>query len=163
MTEIIQNKQEKEIVEALQIVEPRITDVQLVGKRVMVDVGLPTRLPINVLGDGVRKVLAVILSIYTCRNGVLIIDELDNGLHFSVMPQLWEVILYMCQKHHTQIFASTHSMDLVKSLVKAIGKSAQMPQIASYKLIRKADDELVALRYSAEELSYAIKQEIEVR
>lgn len=82
MTEIIQNKQEKEIVEALQIVEPRITDVQLVGKRVMVDVGLPTRLPINVLGDGVRKVLAVILSIYTCRNGVLIIDELDNGLHF---------------------------------------------------------------------------------
>lgn len=32
MTEIIQNKQEKEIVEALQIVEPRITDVQLVGK-----------------------------------------------------------------------------------------------------------------------------------
>jgi hypothetical protein len=54
-------------------------------------------------------------------------------------------------------------MDLVKSLVKAIGKSAQMPQIASYKLIRKADDELVALRYSAEELSYAIKQEMEVR
>lgn len=163
LTEIIQNKQESEIVEALQIVEPRITDLQLVGNRVMVDVGLPTRLPINVLGDGVRKVLAVILSIYRCREGILIIDELDNGLHFSVMPQLWEVILYMCQKHHTQIFASTHSLDLVKSLVKAIEKSTQAPQVASYKLIRKNDDELAALRYSAEELTYAIKQEMEVR
>ncbi len=163
LTEVIQNKQENEIVEALQIVEPRIADVQLVGNRVMVDVGLPTRLPINVLGDGVRKVLAVILSIYKCRGGILIIDELDNGLHFSVMPQLWKVILYMCQKHHTQIFASTHSLDLVKSLVKAIEKSAQTPQVASYKLIRKNDDELAALRYSAEELTYAIKQEMEVR
>ena len=163
LTEIIQNKQENEIVEALQIVEPRITDVQLVGKRIMVDVGLPTRLPINVLGDGVRKVLAVILSIYTCRNGVLIIDELDNGLHFSVMPQLWKVILYMCQKHHTQIFASTHSLDLVKSLVQTINQSDDPQPIASYKLIRKNDDELVALRYSAEELTYAIKQEMEVR
>lgn len=163
LTEVIQNKQENEIVEALQIVEPRITDLQLVGNRVMVDVGLPTRLPINVLGDGVRKVLAVILSIYKCRGGILIIDELDNGLHFSVMTQLWEVILYMCQKHHTQIFASTHSLDLVKSLVKAIGQSEQTAQVASYKLIRKNDDELAALRYSAEELTYAIKQEMEVR
>lgn len=163
LTEVIQNKQENEIVEALQIVEPRITDLQLVGNRVMVDVGLPTRLPINVLGDGVRKVLAVILSIYKCRGGILIIDELDNGLHFSVMSQLWQVILYMCQKHHTQIFASTHSWDLVKSLVEAIEKSAQTPQVASYKLIRKNDDELAALRYSAEELTYAIKQEMEVR
>ena len=163
LTEIIRNKQEKEIVEALQIVEPRITDVQLAGRKVMVDVGLPARLPINVLGDGVRKVLAVILSIYRCRNGVLIIDELDNGLHFSVMPQLWEVILYMCRKHHTQIFASTHNMDLVKSLVKAAGQSAQTPQVAAYKLIRKDDDELVALRYSAEELAYAIGQGMEVR
>ena len=163
LAEIIKNKQENEIIEALKIIEPRIIDLQLVGSRIMVDVGLPTRLPINVLGDGVRKVLAVILSIYKCRNGILIIDELDNGLHFSVMPQLWEVILYMCQKHHTQIFASTHSLDLVKSLVKAIGKSKQPQLIASYKLIRKNDDELVALRYSAEELAYAIKQEMEVR
>lgn len=163
LTEIIKNKQENEIVEALKIVEPRIMDLQLVGNKVMVDVGLPTRLPINVLGDGVRKVLAVILSIYGCQNGVLIIDELDNGLHFSVMPQLWKVILHMCQKHHTQIFASTHSLDMVKALVKTIGQQEEPQPVASYKLIRKVDDELVALRYNAEELTYAIKQEMEVR
>lgn len=69
----------------------------------------------------------------------------------------------MCQKHHTQIFASTHSLDLVKSLVQTINQSDDPQPIASYKLIRKNDDELVALRYSAEELTYAIKQEMEVR
>lgn len=163
LMEVIKNKQENEIVEALRIVEPRITDLQLVGNRIMVDVGLPTRLPINVLGDGVRKVLAVVLSIYRCRNGVLIIDELDNGLHFSVMPRLWKVILYMCEKYHTQIFASTHSYDLVKSLSEIVEKSDEKPRVASYKLIRKNDDELAALRYSAEELTYAIVQQMEVR
>mgnify|MGYP000610715480 CR=1 FL=1 len=163
LTEIIKNKQEADVLEALRIVEPRITDLQLVGNKVMVDIGLPTRLPINVLGDGVRKVLAIILSIYKCRNGVLLIDELDNGLHFSIMPQLWKAILYTCRKHHTQLFASTHSLDLVKSLVQTISKSDEAQPVAAYKLIRKENDELATLRYSSQELTYAINQEMEVR
>lgn len=163
LTEVIKNKQEEDVLEALRIVEPRIVDIQLVGSKIMVDIGLPTRLPINVLGDGVRKVLAIILAIYKCRNGVLLIDELDNGLHFSIMPKLWKAILYACSKRHTQLFASTHSIDLVKSLVKAIGNDYEKQPVAAYKLIRKEDDELATLRYNAKELAYAIAQEMEVR
>lgn len=163
LTEVIKNKQEEDVLEALRIVEPRIVDIQLVGSKIMVDIGLPTRLPINVLGDGVRKVLAIILAIYKCRNGVLLIDELDNGLHFSIMSKLWEAILYACRKHHTQLFASTHSIDLVKSLVKAIGNNGETQPVSAYKLIRKEDDELATLRYNARQLAYAITQEMEVR
>lgn len=164
LSEIIKSKQENNIVNALRIVEPKINDIQLVGDKIMVDVGMPTRLPINVLGDGVRKILYIILSIYTLRNGVLMIDEIDNGLHYSVMIKLWNVILKTCKETNTQLFISTHSSDIVKALVESLKEQeADAPPVSSYKLIKKDDDELVALRYGEEQLAYAVEQEIEVR
>lgn len=164
LANIITNKQESEILSALRILEPRIKDIQLVGKRIMIDMGLPTRLPINLLGDGVRKVLSIIVSIYNAANGVLLVDEIDNGLHYSVMPKFWEVVLTTCKKTNTQMFISTHSMDMVKALVhslKALDDNA--PKVSAYKLIKKEDDELVALLYDREHLSYTVEQEMEIR
>lgn len=164
LAEIIKNKEEEVIIDALRIVEPNIKDIQLAGSKVMVDVGLPTRLPINLLGDGIRKVLLVILSIYMNRDGVLMIDEIDNGLHYSVMLKLWNVILKTCRKTNTQLFISTHSLDIVKALVKSLNEQdGNAPAVSSYKLVKKDDDELVALRYGEEQLAYAIEQEMEVR
>ncbi len=164
LAQIIKNKQESEILEALRIVEPKIKDIQLVGQKIMVDIGLPTRLPVNVLGDGVRKVLSILISIYNTQNGVLMVDEIDNGLHYSVMYKLWDVILQTCKKTNTQMFISTHSMDMVKALVASFKQTTHTnPQVSAYKLIKKEDDELVALRYSEEQLSYTVEQEIEIR
>lgn len=161
---VINNKMENTILEALRIIEPQIKDIQLVGNKVMVDVGLPTRLPINVLGDGARKILYIILSVLNAKNGVLLFDEIDNGLHYTTMRKLWDVILHTCKKMNTQLFVSTHSLDMVKSLVACIegGKDAGT-EVSSYKLVKKNDGELVALHYDAPHLVYAINQEMEVR
>lgn len=165
LSQIIIDKKETEVVEALRLLEPRIRDLQLVDKKIMVDIGFPSRLPINVLGDGVRKVLSILLAIHTASGGALMIDEIDNGLHYSVMPKLWEVIMHACKKQNTQLFVSTHSADLVRALVEVTNKEEEMDEtsVSAYKLIKKDDDELVALRYDKKTLSYAITQEMEVR
>lgn len=164
LAQVIKNKKENDILEALRLVEPRIKDIQLLDKKIMVDIGLEERLPINVLGDGVRKVLSILLSIHNAQNGVLMVDEIDNGLHYSVMPDLWKVILHSCRKLNTQLFVSTHSMDMVKALVAAMLEvGAQDNDVSAFKLIKKNDDELAALRYGIAELSYAVEQELEVR
>lgn len=164
LSQVIKSKEENEILEALRIVEPKIKDIQLLDKKVMVDIGLSSRLPINVLGDGVRKVLAILLSIHSAKNGVLMIDEIDNGLHYSVMKTLWRVILHTCQKQNTQLFVSTHSLDMLKALVSVTEEgAADHVSISSYKLLRKEDDELATLRYDKETLAYIINQEMEVR
>lgn len=164
LTQVIKNKEENEVLEALRIVEPKIKDIQLLDKKVMVDIGLSNRLPINVLGDGVRKVLAILLSIHSAKNGVLMIDEIDNGLHYSVMKTLWRVILHTCQKQNTQLFVSTHSLDMLKALVSVTAEGAtDQISVSSYKLLRKEDDELVTLCYDKETLAYTINQEMEVR
>lgn len=164
LAQVIKNKRENDILEALRLVEPRIKDIQLLDKKIMVDIGLDERLPINVLGDGVRKVLSILLSIHNAQNGVLLVDEIDNGLHYSVMPNLWNVILHSCKKLNTQLFVSTHSMDMVKALVSAISEiDAEDNDVSAFKLIKKNDDEIAALRYGINELSYSIEQELEVR
>lgn len=92
------------------------------------------------------------------------VDEIDNGLHYSVMPKLWNVILQTCKKLNTQMFVSTHSIDMVKALVSAMSEiDVQDNDVSAFKLMKKSDDELVALRYGIKELSYSIEQELEVR
>ena len=162
LAKVIHNKQESEILDVLRIVEPNLKDIQLVGKKVMVDVGLQKRLPINVLGDGFRKILSLILSIYDCAGGILIIDEIDNGLHYSVMKKLWQSIVSAIKKNNVQIFVSTHNIDMLKSLVETIS-SEDSDMVSSYKLIRKDDDEVVALKYDVVNLSYSVLNDLEVR
>lgn len=163
---IVKNKQEGEILETLRIIEPRIKDIQLVGQEIMVDIGMSQRLPINVLGDGIRKLLYIIVLIFESANGILLIDEIDNGLHFSVMKKLWSTIFSAAIKNNVQLFISTHSVDMIKGLADCLSEEHQKEnreRVAAYKLIRQENDEVVSLRYDYESLAYSINQEMEMR
>lgn len=166
LTRIIQNKQEDNILDVLHIIEPRLRDIQVVGTDILVDIGLPKRLPINVLGDGIRKILSVIVAISNCANGVLIIDEIDNGLHFSVMTRLWKAIFNSARKNNVQLFISTHNIDLIKGAITVLKEDANVEyrsMISSYKLVRKENDEIIALYYDYKNMAYVIAQEMEMR
>ncbi len=163
---IIENKQERYLVNILQTIEPGIQDLQLAGKELMVDVGLPQRLPINFLGDGIRKLLTIILSILSCKNGILLIDEVDNGFHYSAMPNLWKSILETAQESNTQIFVTTHNIDSLKGIAKVLKKeefASFQNHVASFKIIKTQEDTVEAVKYDYEQFDYAIQQEMEIR
>lgn len=163
--EMITDKQELILLKALRIIEPRVKDIQAVGGNFLVDIGLERRMPINMMGDGIRKLIAIIGSIYENRNGVLLIDEIDNGIHFSYMSKIWKVVMQTAEKLNTQIFATTHSIDSLKGMRDALVDSTKKirEEAASIKLIRTEDDTLEALMYDYKEFDYVIGQEIEIR
>ena len=164
--DVVKNKREAEVAEALRVFEPRLRDIQLVGDDLLVDMGFQQRLLLNVMGDGIRKVLSIILAIYECAGGILIVDELDNGLHFSVMEDLWAVIFSTASRQNVQLFASTHNIDLLKGLVAWLdtdGAACYREKVSAYKLIRTETDEIATLRYGYGQLSYSNAQELEVR
>lgn len=90
------------------------------------DIGLDKRIPINMMGDGARKILSILTTIYECKNGIVLIDELSNGFHYSVMKGVWRAIISVAKKNNVQIFATTHDLDSIKGLRDAASLARSM-------------------------------------
>ena len=71
--------------------------------------------PLKTLGDGVQRILLLALSLANAKNGYLLIDEIELGLHHTVMEKLWELIFKYAKDWNIQVFATTHSLDAVKT------------------------------------------------
>lgn len=163
---IVANKQESYILTSLREIEPTIKDIQLVGDEILVDIGAEQRLPINMMGDGLRKLLMIIISIYRCRNGVLLIDEIDNGFHFSAMKTLWKAILTAAKSNNVQLFASTHNIDSLKGLNTVLdedNKRLYKDNVCAFKLIKDKEGNVISLNYDYPSFQYSINQELEMR
>ena len=118
------------------------------------------------MGDGARKMLAILTSIHECENGIVLFDEISNGFHYSVMKNMWKAILQAAITNNVQVFATTHDIDSIKGLRDAIAEFKNpwyQNAAASYKLQKMPDGILKAYHYSFESLDYSINQEIEVR
>jgi AAA15 family ATPase/GTPase len=72
-------------------------------------------LEITEFGDGVRHLISIVTSLYTCENGYLFIDEIDNGIHYTMLDKLWKVVLEVSEKLNVQVFATTHSKEGIES------------------------------------------------
>lgn len=164
LVDVIKNKDEGFILDALRMIEPRLRDFVLSQNEVLVDIGLSQRIPINMMGDGARKLLSILTTVYECKDGIVLVDEISNGFHYSVMTGLWKAIASAARKNNVQIFATTHDLDSIKGLRNAavedenIGESA-----ACFKLLRASDAELKSYHYSLDSIDYSLNQEIEVR
>lgn len=159
---ILKNKDEYFIIEGLRFIEPRVKDFIFTEEGIFVDMGLEKRIPINMMGDGVRKIVSLLTVIYDCRDGIVLIDEISNGFHYSVMSNLWNVIIKAAIKNNTQLFITTHDYDSIKGL-RDTALNIYDENVATFKLLRTSDDELKALHYSLESVDYSINQEIEIR
>lgn len=159
---ILQNKDEHFIVEGLKIIEPRVTDFIFADNEMLVDIGLAKRIPINMMGDGARKIVSLLTAVYDCKDGALLVDEISNGFHYSVMCSLWKVLINAAVRNNTQLFVTTHDNDSIKGLRNAALNEFD-DIVAAFKLLKTSDDELKAYHYSLESLDYSINQEIEVR
>lgn len=164
LVDIIKNKDELFIIDALQLIEPKLKDFVLSQNEVLVDIGLDKRIPINMMGDGARKILSLLTTIYECKNGIVLIDEISNGFHYSVMNGLWKAVISASNKNNVQIFATTHDLDSIKGLRDAAFSCGESKDaISCFKLQRNADSELKSYPYSLDSVDYSLTQEIEIR
>ena len=132
------------------------------GTRVLVSLrsGEP-RVPLRSLGDGAVRLFGVALALANSRDGFLLIDEAENGIHHSVQKDYWRIILETAQRNNVQVMATTHSWDCVRGFAQAAVESTDVDGV----LIRLERDEggLYAIEYPEEELAIAAEQGIEVR
>lgn len=80
---------------------------------------VPRPVPLNSLGDGMLRVLQLALKLFPAKGGFLLIDEFENGLHYSVQEKVWALLFDMAEKLNIQVFATTQSWDCIESFTKA--------------------------------------------
>lgn len=168
ISEILKNKEEGSIISVLKRIDSRIVDIvfDASDRIALVDIGLKSRIPINVMGDGMRRLLNIIVAIYQQKNGMLLLDEVDNGIHYRNMPILWQAIIEAAVQFNVQIFATTHSVDSLKGLkeVLELGDNAAFESCHINTLYLRNDDGLVTvLNYDCESFEDVINAEIEIR
>ena len=122
-----------------------------------------SRVPLKSLGDGVTRFFGIAAALVKSRNGILLIDEVENGIHYSVHERLWKMIIEAAHEYNIQVVATTHSWDTIAGFAQAI----QNPKIESTNsaLVRiegKGED-AQAVEYSEEEIKTASQHNIEVR
>ena len=159
---ILQNKDENFIIKGLQLLKPNVKDFIFTDNEMLVDIGLSQRIPVNMMGDGARKIVALLTTVYDCKDGALLIDEISNGFHHSVMHSLWSVLIDAAIRNNTQLFVTTHDIDSIKGLRDA-ALNGYGDIVASFKLVKTNNGELKSYHYSIHSLDYSMNQEIDMR
>lgn len=108
-----------ELIEILRLVEPRLKGLNvgvLGGNSLLLgDTGIGETLPIGVMGDGLNRLTSVILAISAVPNGYVLIDEIENGLHYAILEGVWQGIAASARKWNVQVIATTHSLECIRA------------------------------------------------
>lgn len=116
--------------------------------------------PLLSLGDGAVRIFGVALALANSRDGFLLLDEAENGIHHSVQHAYWRMVLETAQKYNVQVLATTHSFDCVRGFAHAVETSAIK---GVFFRLQKHDGTMYAVEYPDESLIIAADDGTEVR
>ncbi len=160
---------EKEVVKGIKLIEPDATGITFVenmdgprdGRIPLVKLSnMLEPVPLKSLGDGMTRIFQIILSLVSAKDGVLIVDEFENGLHWSVQDEAWNIIFKLASKLNVQVFCSTHSRDCIASFENVWNNHKKS---ANFMRVVKKDGISTLKEYDLELLSDSLETDVEVR
>jgi hypothetical protein len=154
------------LVNSLRILEPRLQSVELLdfsGEVVPYgDVGAKQLIPFPLMGEGLNRLLNLLLSVSDAPGGTVLFDEVENGLHYSVLPEVWRAIGQAARDFDVQVFATTHSYECIRAAHEAF-RSGPDYDFRYHRLDRGQSGGIEAITYSEEEMEAALDINYEVR
>lgn len=157
------NGEKGKLIAFLQRIDPSISDIVTLSVNGIPQLYINTNkklLPIQFSGDGINKLLYIVLSIMGAKNGILLIDEIDTGFHYSMHKDLWKIVSEVSRDYNCQVIATTHSYE---SIVGAVEGLKDAPEDFSFYRLGYDKDELKSFRSSYDLLKSALRSDMEVR
>jgi AAA15 family ATPase/GTPase len=169
---IVITPEEDLVIESLKIIEPRIKRIANVssGKYryegshsgfIVQLADARQRVPIGSMGDGMWRMLGLALAIVNAKDGVLLVDEIDTGLHFTIMSDMWKMLWETAKRLNVQIFATTHSNDCWQSLADIA--NAENPSEDGITIHRVEKGKPNSIVFTERQIAIAAERNIEVR
>jgi hypothetical protein len=154
------------VIEALRLIEPDLDSLSIIpiGGESIVHAKLKRvawKMPLTLAGEGMSKVLSISLFLNTAQGGLVLVDEIENGIHYSHQAEVWRAIKQMCDLLNVQLIATTHSYECLRYAVEAFHGSPESS--FSFLRLQREDTGITAKRYDLEMLETAISANMEVR
>ncbi|HEV7508822.1 MAG TPA: AAA family ATPase [Thermoanaerobaculia bacterium] len=166
--DLLLTPEEEEVTKSLRAIEPHLERLAFLSEtrgsssNILVKLKqFEQRLPLGTLGGGLKHLLGLVLNLLSARGGCLLVDEIDTGLHYSVMVDMWRLLIENAKRLDTQVFATTHSLDCVRALARLAKRYPEnAAEVMVHRLEREASKTVV---YDADEIVIAADSHIEVR
>lgn len=149
----------------LRQIEPRLKSIRSIKPHgaplLYVDVGLNEKIPAVHLGQGFIRLLSIYSEIIASGKKILLIDEFENGLHYSVLTDVWRGVINATEKEGVQVFATTHSYECIRAAHAAFSETISY-DFALHRL-EQVQDEVVVTTYDKQTLETSLSSNFEIR
>ena len=165
LAELVKRKMKQLVVDRLVHFDNRITNVEVLADGVFVGIeGVPELLPVSMHGDGMFRYLTIVAASANPVSNIILIDEIDNGLHYSVYKKLWEAIFALATTTNKQVFVTTHSKETLCRLNEMLEEiPAYQQEMRLYTIANTQKNGYQAYKYTYEGLSGACENDVELR
>ena len=165
MVELIKRGLKDTVTERLKNFDSRITTLEILNNVAYVGLeGIDQLMAVNMQGDGMRRYLNIVAASANPLNNILLIDEIDNGLHYSAYKKLWEAIFALATKTNKQVFVTTHSKETLGYLNEMLEENSEFQnELRLYTIERTLKKGLQAYKLTHEGLRGACENDIEIR
>ena len=159
---------EGKVLEALKIIDDNIEAVKisvLGGAHIEIKRINENYMPVSLFGDAINKILNIILTLINNNGDILLIDEIENGIHYKIQKDFWKFIFSLSNKDvfDVQIFATTHSLEMINAFIEA-SKDIDQNDCSYFELFKKKSSKNIEYNlHDLETLSFELSKEMNVR
>jgi AAA15 family ATPase/GTPase len=166
-SEIVKRKKENVILSALQKIDSKIVSIQALPDGLFINhEDFNELIPSNLAGDGIRRYLNIVTTVAEKPNSIVLIDEIENGLHYSAHSSLWNSILSLSKELNIQLFITTHNIETLKYFKEALeidNLQSLQDKSMTYTLVHTKLEGIKAFSYSYEGFKEALEFDNEIR
>lgn len=153
------------VVNALKFLEPRLSRLAVLVTggvpHIHGDIGIGRLVPLPLMGEGIVRLLSILLAIANASGGTVLIDEVENGLHHSVLIKVWKAIAQAARQANVQVFATTHSYECILAAHEAF--SNHDPYDLRLYRLERVDEDIKVVAYDQESLEVSLEEHWEIR
>ncbi len=115
-------------------------------------------LPLTLFGDAINSVAKLIFAILDAKDGVLLIDEIENGIHYTNHDKIWTLLFQLAKQHNVQVFATTHSREMIEAFAQTSISNDECSS-AYFEMARHAKtNEIIGTKLLIDVLTYRLKR-----
>lgn len=155
------------IINLLKIIEPRLINlipITSCGTTIIhADIGIGKNIPINYMGEAISRILSIVMAIFYSANSFILIDEIENSIHYSLLPEIFKGIVDIAKSVDCQIIATTQSYELLEAAIRGLENSEYRDDFKYIRIERNEDNKLSSKGFDFEVLKSAIESKLEVR